>query len=95
MGLIPGISALFGPQSPASILTTFIECLVVVIALDVFGRGRRVYLAVVIGVGLALYAQIANGVIDATLDSLLRAAGLVLAAVVLVFDLVFEAADTA
>jgi hypothetical protein len=39
---------------------------------------------------VTIYARLAEGFIDPAADTLLKAAGLVLAALVLAFDLVFE-----
>jgi hypothetical protein len=86
------VSAVFGPQSPGTILSGYIECLLLVLAVDAVRRGRRVYLGAVAGMVLTLYARTADGFIDAGLDGTLRATGLVFAAAVLAFDLVFEAA---
>jgi hypothetical protein len=87
------ISSFFGPQSPGSIITGYAECLLLVLAVDSVRRGRRVYLGAVGGLALAIYARTAEGFIDPTLDSVLRGAGLVFAAAVLAFDLVFESAE--
>jgi len=87
------VSAIFGPQSPGSIVTGYLECLLLVLAVDAVRRGRRVYLGAVGGLSLTLYARMAEGFIDPSLDGLLRGAGLVFAAAVLAFDLVFEAAE--
>jgi hypothetical protein len=87
------VNSLFGPQSPGSIVTGYLECLLAVLAFDAARRGRRVYLGAVAGLALALYARTAEGFIDPSLDSLLRGVGLVFAAAVLAFDLVFEAAE--
>ena len=54
-------------------------------------RGRRLYLLVAAGLATVLYGRIAVGFIDPSVDTLLTASGLVLAAVVVAFDLVFEA----
>jgi hypothetical protein len=87
------ISSLFGPQSPGSIITGYAECLLLVLAIDSVRRGRRVYLGAVGGLVLAIYARTAEGFIDPSLDSLFRGVGLVFAAAVLAFDLVFESAE--
>jgi hypothetical protein len=49
------------------------------------------YLLVVAGLATVLYGRMAFGFIDASVDTLVTASGLVLAAVVVAFDLVFEA----
>jgi hypothetical protein len=87
------VSTLFGPQSPGSIVTGYLECLLLVLAVDAVRRGRRVYGGAVAGLALALYARAANGFIEPSLDTLFRAVGLVFAAAVLAFDLVFESAE--
>ena len=52
--------------------------------------GRRIYAGAVAGLSLTIYARMAEGFIDPNLDTLLKAVGLVFAAAVLAFDLVFE-----
>jgi hypothetical protein len=87
------VSSLFGPQSPGSIFTGYLECLLLVLAVDAVRRGHRVYLGAVAGLAVTLYARMAEGFIDPSVDSLLRSVGLVFAAAVLAFDVVFEAAE--
>ena len=87
------VSNLFGPQSPGSIVTGYLLCLLLVLSVDAVRRGRRIYLGAAGGLALALYARTAEGFIDPSLDSLLRGVGLVFAAAILAFDLVFEVAE--
>lgn len=85
------LDTLFGLHSPGTIITTFFYCLLLAAAVEAVRRGRRFYVVVAVGLASALYARMAVGFIDPSLDTLLKAAGLVVAAVVVAFDLVFEA----
>ena len=87
------VSSMFGPQSPGSIVTGYLECLLLVLAVDAARRSRRVYVGAVAGLALVLYARTAEGFIEPSLDSLFKGVGFVFAAAVLAFDLVFEAAE--
>jgi hypothetical protein len=84
------IGSLFGSQSPGSLVTGYAECLLLVLAVDAVRRGRRLYAIASVGLSVTIYARLAEGFIDPAVDTLLKAAGLVLAALVLAFDLVFE-----
>ena len=84
------IGSLFGSQSPGSLVTGYFECLLLVLAVDAVRRGRRLYAIASVGLSVTIYARLAEGFIDPAADTLLKAAGLVLAALVLAFDLVFE-----
>jgi hypothetical protein len=84
------VGSLFGSQSPGSLLTGFFECLLLVLAVDAVRGGRRIFAIASVGLSVTIYARLAEGFIDPAVDTLLKAAGLVLAALVLAFDLVFE-----
>jgi hypothetical protein len=81
----------FGLHNPGTIISTFFYCLLLAAAIETLRRGRRMYLLVVAGLATVLYGRMAFGFIDASVDTLVTASGLVLAAVVVAFDLVFEA----
>jgi hypothetical protein len=81
----------FGLHNPGAIISTFFYCLLLAAAIETLRRGRRMYLLVVAGLATVLYGRMAFGFIDASVDTLVTASGLVLAAVVVAFDLVFEA----
>jgi hypothetical protein len=85
------LDTLFGLHSPGTIVTTFFYCLLLAASIEAVRRGRRLYLAVAVGLAVALYARMAVGFIQPSLDTLFNALGLVLAAGVVAFDLVFEA----
>jgi hypothetical protein len=84
------IGTIFGPQSAGSLVTDFVECLILAAAIEAFRRGRRIYALAVIGLGLFIYTRVADGFLDPGADNLFKALGLLLAAGVVVFDAVFE-----
>jgi uncharacterized membrane protein len=84
------LDSVFGISSPGTVIATFAYCLLLAAALEAVRRGRRAYILVAIGLAAALYARMAVGFIDPTLDIGFKAFGLALAAVVVAFDLVFE-----
>jgi hypothetical protein len=84
------IGSVFGAQSPGSLVTGFVECLLLLLAVDAVRSGRRIYAIASVGLSVTIYARMAEGFIDPAADTLLKAAGLVVAALVLAFDLVFE-----
>ncbi len=84
------IGSIFGASSPGSLITAFIECLILAAALEAFRQGRHVYAIAVFGLGLFIYTRVADGFLDPGVDNLLKAVGLLLAAGVVVFDAVFE-----
>jgi hypothetical protein len=85
------LDTVFGLHSPGTIITTFFYCFLLAAAVEAIRRGRRAYLVVVLGLASALYSRMAVGFIEPSVDTLFNAAGLVLAAGVVAFDLVFEA----
>jgi hypothetical protein len=81
------------------LVSGFIECLMLVLAVDAARRGRPVYWAAVVGMGLVLYARMASGFLvgEMSLTSLritppafLTIVGLAIAALTVLFDLLFE-----
>ncbi|HXA42471.1 MAG TPA: hypothetical protein VNV65_06090 [Candidatus Solibacter sp.] len=84
------IGSIFGPQSPGSLVTDFVEFLILAAAVEAVRRGRRIYAVAVFGLGLFIYTRVADGFLDPGADNLLKALGLLLAAGVVVFDAVFE-----
>ena len=85
------LDTLVGLHSPGTIITTFVYCLLLAAAIAAVSRGRRLYVVVAVGLALALYARMAVGFIDPSLDTIFTASGLLVAAVVVAFDLVFGA----
>lgn len=84
------IGNIFGPQSPGSLVTDFVECLILAAAIEAFRRGRRIYALAAVGLGVFIYTRVADGFLDPGVDNLFKAVGLLLAAGVVLFDTVFE-----
>lgn len=72
------------------LVSGFAESLLLVMALAAVGAGRRMYLAAVAGLGLLLYARIADGFIPDSVRLGLTVAGLVVAGLTVVADILFE-----
>ncbi|MFN2465060.1 MAG: hypothetical protein ABR598_02205 [Candidatus Dormibacteria bacterium] len=80
----------------------FVECLWLVLALDAARRGRPLYWGAVAGLALVLYGRMTEGMLSGTFAigplnlstaSLLTLTGLVIAALTVVLDLMFEMVD--
>jgi hypothetical protein len=73
-----------------ALVSAFLECLFLVLALDAVRRGRRLYIAAAVGLGLALLGRMSEGFTDPTAVSLMKIGGLLLAGLTLALDLFFE-----
>jgi hypothetical protein len=70
--------------------TGFVECLLLVLALDAVRSGRRLYIVAAVGLGAVLLARMADGFMPGVVIALLRLGGLALAGIILAIDLLFE-----
>ena len=77
-------------QNALTLASAFIECLFLVLAIEAVRRGRRIYVGAVVGVVMVLYGRMADGFIGNTPAVVLVVAGLVLAGLTVVADLLFE-----
>jgi hypothetical protein len=80
-------------QNAATLASGFIECLLLVLAIDAVRRGRRLYLAAVLGLAVVLYARMADGFISSTTEVVLVILGLVAAGLTVVADMLFEVVE--
>jgi uncharacterized membrane protein len=80
----------------------FVECLLLVLSVEVARRGRVIYWGAVVGMVLVLYGRMADGILVAAVTigsvrisvaALLAVTGLVLAALTVLADLMFEIVD--
>jgi hypothetical protein len=81
------------------LLSGYVECLLLVLAFEAARRARPIYWAAVAGSALVLYARMAQGILPGALglgplnlsaSALLTLAGLTLAVLVVLADLLFE-----
>lgn len=72
------------------LVSGFVECLLLVLAIAAVSGGRRMYLVAVGGLGSLLYARAADGFISYNLHLGLAVAGLLVAGATVVADLLFE-----
>lgn len=77
-------------QNALTLTSGFVECLFLALAVDAVRRGRRLYAAAVLGMTLVLYGRMADGFISNTAEVVVIVAGLALAGVTVVADLLFE-----
>jgi hypothetical protein len=70
--------------------TGFVECLLLVLALDAVRSGRRIYIVAAVGLGAVLLARMADGFIPGVVVWALRLSGLALAGLILAIDLLLE-----
>jgi hypothetical protein len=75
---------------PLFILSGFLECLALVLAVSAFSHGRRLYGFAVFGLGIALVARLADGFMSPGPDVFLKVLGYGLAALALLVDILFE-----
>jgi hypothetical protein len=68
----------------------FVECLLLVLAIDAAQRGKRIYVIAAAGLGAVLLAGLADGFMVPAEVLVLRLGGLALAGVILAIDLLFE-----
>ena len=77
-------------QNALTLASGFVECLFLALAVDAVRRGRSMYAAAALGMALVLYGRMADGFISNTAEVIMIVAGLVLAGVTVVADLLFE-----
>ena len=77
-------------QNALTLTSGFVECLFLALAVDAVRRGRRLYVAAVLGLALVLYGRMADGFISNTTEVVVIVVGLVLAGITVVADLLFE-----
>jgi hypothetical protein len=68
----------------------FLECLLLALFVDAVIKGHRVYLIAVVGMSLTLIGRMSEGFMSSGPDSILKIAGLVLAALVVTLDVITE-----
>ena len=82
-----------------SLVSGFVECLLLVAAFDAARRARPIYWAAFAGLAVVLYARVSDGILPGSLQlggatltatGLLTVAGLVLAGLTVLADLLFE-----
>ena len=73
-----------------SVASGFFECLLLALFADAVLKGHRVYLLAVLGMIATLIGRVSEGFMAPGPDSILKIAGLVLAALVLTLDIVTE-----
>ena len=72
------------------LLSGFVECLLLVVAIAATRGGRRLYLVAVVGLATLLYARVADGFIANNLRLGLTIVGLLVAGLTVLADLLFE-----
>lgn len=77
-------------QNVLTLASGFLECLLLVLAIDAVRRGRRIYAGAIVGLALVLYGRMADGFINNTAQRLVIVAGLVLAGLTVGADMLFE-----
>jgi hypothetical protein len=73
--------------------TGYLECLMLILAVDAVRRGRRLYILAVVGLAMVFYGRMAHGIISSGLDLAVTAAGLVLAGLTVLADILFEVVE--
>jgi len=72
------------------LLSGFVECLLLVLAIGAVRSGRRLYWIALVALAVLLYARVADGFIPDRARLALTVAGLLVAAATVVGDLLFE-----
>jgi len=72
------------------LLSGFVECVLLVLAVAAAIGGRRVYVVAVVGLAVLLYARVADGFIANNLRVGLTVVGLLVAGLTVLADLLFE-----
>lgn len=78
---------------PGLLVTLFLACLLLALAADAAWRGNRVYVGAVIGLLAYILGRMTEGFVAPSTGAALKVGGLVLAGLVLAFDLVTEVVE--
>lgn len=78
---------------PGFMVSGFVECFLLAAFVDAAVRGRRIYGAGALGMATVLLARMAEGLMQAAPNTILRIGGLLLAGIVVFIDLVTEVVD--
>ncbi|MHB8507623.1 MAG: hypothetical protein ACYDGR_03115 [Candidatus Dormibacteria bacterium] len=76
-----------------SLGVSFFLCLLLVLAIDAVRHGRWLYLPAAVGIAVTLLAHMATGAMPGLLNGVLKFAGVGLAVVIVLIDLLFEEVD--
>lgn len=78
---------------PGLLITLFLSCLLLAMAADAVRSGNRVYAGAVLGLAAYILGRMSEGFMEPSAAAVLKIGGLVLAALVLTFDLVTEVVE--
>jgi hypothetical protein len=73
-----------------TVISGFLECLFLILALDAVRQAHRIYALAVLGLSATLVGRMAEGFMPSGPDTILKIGGLVLAGLVLTLDIVTE-----